>query len=221
MFGGWILLLIPILNLVNVRMEHFEASSTIVATAFFFAIVALCLWMRSVAAACILLLIPQTYICALINPIEQGVPGITHSQLFHWLTEVHHSKPEGKWLVLGQTFRADVLPDFVKATGATVLGGTRCNPDREMLAILDPAKEHDALTQRYAWIHLKRGDAAEPVFEAGPDLSYTIKIPLTQPFLDALDVRHILEVDSLSDQEIPPGFHLVGSRLRTRLLERD
>ncbi len=219
-FAGCFLLLIPILKLTNVRLGHFEASSTIVATAVFFGLIALCIWMRSVVVACVLLIIPQFYACALVNPVAQGVPGITQSPLLHWLAEAENHKPAGKWIVLGDTLRAQVLPDLIKATGADVLGGMRCNPDYAMLQILDPAKKYVALTDRYAWIHFKQAYVDAPVLEAAPGLAYDIKIPLSSALLDQLGVRHILEVDMPAGQ-VPAGFHLVGTHNQCRLLERD
>lgn len=78
-----------------------------------------------------------------------------------------------------------------------------------------------ALSDRYAWIHFKQADVDAPVLEATPGLSYDIKIPLSQDLLDQLGVKHILEVDMPAEQEMPPGFHLVGTRYQCRLLERD
>ena len=221
LFGGCVLLLIPVLNLTNVRLGHFETSSTIVATAFLVGLITLCLWIRSVVAACILLIVPQFYACALINPIMRGVPGITQSGLLHWLAEAQKNRPDGKWIILGDTLRAQVLPDFVKASGADVLGGMRCNPDYEMLRILDPGKKYVAFTNSYAWIHFKQADVDAPVLEETDGLVYDIKIPLSQDLLDRLGVKHILEVDMPADQKIPPGFHLVGTVEQCRLLERD
>lgn len=221
LFGGSVLLLIPLLNLTNIRLGHFETLSTIVATAFLFALIALCLWMRSVVAVCILLIVPQFYACALINPIMRGVPGITRSGVLHWLAEAQKNKPDGKWIILGDTLRAQVLPDFVKAAGADVLGGMRCNPDYAMLQILDPGKKYAAFTNSYAWIHFKQAEVDAPVLEGTDGLVYDIKIPLAPDLLDRLEVKHILEVDMPADQKIPPGFHLVGTVEQCRLLERD
>lgn len=220
-FGGSFLLLIPILNLTNMRLGHFEASSTIVITAISFGLVVLCLWLRSALATCILLLLPQFYACALINPVTRGLPGITESRLFHWVEQAHNNKPAGHWIVLGETLRAQMLPDLIKATGANVLGGMRCNPDHAMLEVLDPARNYLSLTDRYAWIHFRRSDLETPVLEAAAGLGYDIKIPLSRPLLDRLDVKHILEVDLPADQNVPSGFHLLGARDGCRLLERD
>lgn len=219
--GGSVLLLLPVLNLTNARLGHFETWSTIVATAFLFGLIALCLWIRSVVAACVLLIVPQFFACALINPIAREVPGITQSGLLHWIADAQKNRPDGKWIILGDTLRAQVLPDFVKASGADVLGGMRCNPDYAMLQILDPGKKYAAFTDSYAWIHFKQAEVDAPVLEETDGLVYDIKIPLAQDLLDRLGVKHILEVDMPADQKMPPGFHLVGTVEQCRLLERD
>ncbi len=218
---GSLILLIPILKVTNVRLGHFETSSTIAGAALLIGLVTVCLWVRSVAASCILLLVPQFYACALINPVSRGLPGITRSDLLHWVSDVHERTPDGKWLVLGTTVRALVLPDFIKACGADVLGGTRCNPDYSMLQILDPTQKYRQVYDRYAWIHFQRGDVASPVFVAGSGLTYEITIPLSETLLDDLQVTHVLEVDAPPDQEIPSGFHPVGTFKQCRLLERN
>jgi len=219
-FAASVLSLVALLTRTNVWLEHFETSPTIFATAVLFGLIAVCLWMRSVIAAFVLLIVPQFYACALVNPIARGVPGITQSSLMPWLTEAQKFKPAGKWIVLGATLRAQVLPDFLKAGGLDVLGGMRCNPDKEMLAVLDPAKKYAPLTDQYAWIHFKQADVETPIFEGGA-LAYDIKMPLSPELLDRLGVRHILEVDLPADREAPPGFHVVGTREQCRLLERN
>ena len=220
-FGGWVLFFIALLKSTNVWLEHFETPGTIIASALLFGLIATCIWIRSVVATCVLLVLPQFYASALINPVARGVSGITQSGLLQWVAEAQKNQPAGKWIVLGDTFRARLLPDFVKATGIDVLGGMRCNPDEEMLRILDPPKKYAALTDRYAWIHFKRADVKMPVFEAAPGLAYDITIPLSQELLDQLGVKHILEVDWPVDREVPSGFHVVGTRDQCRLLARD
>ena len=220
-FGAWFLLLIPVLRLTNVGLGHFETPGVVVATAVFFGLAALCIWRRAALPACLLLVIPQFYACALVNPIAQGVPGITQSPMFHWLARARENKPDGNWIVLGDTLRAQVFPEFVKATGADVLGGMRCNPDYSLLRILDPTKQYLALTDRYAWVHFKKADAENPILETAPGLAYDIKLPLTVDLLDRLNVKHVLEVDMPMNQEVVSGFHLVGIQEGCRLLERD
>jgi hypothetical protein len=203
-----------------VRLDHFEAPSTIAVTALFFGLVALCIWIRSAVATCLLLIVPQFYAFALVNPIAQGVPGITRSPLLQWVAEAEKNKPQGKWIVLGDTLRAQMLPDFVKAAGADVLGGMRCNPDYTMMAILDPEKKFAGLWDRYAWLHFKQASVDTPVLEAAEGLAYDVKLPLSVELLDRLNVKHILQVDMATD-EVPPGFHLLGAHEHCRLLERD
>jgi hypothetical protein len=157
----------------------------------------------------------------LINPVARGVPGITQSRVLNWIAEANRHKPAGNWIVLGETLRAQVFPDFVKASGARALGGMRCNPDNELLAVLDPAKRYRALTDRYAWIHFRKTDGETPVFEAAEGLAYDIKTPLTTDLLDRLDVKHILEIDLPGETVVPEHFHVVDVRDGCRLIERD
>ena len=132
-FAGWVLLLIPVLNLTNVRLGHFETSSTIVATAFLFGLIAMCIWMRSVVAACVLLIVPQFYACALINPIARGVPGITQSGVLHWLAEARKNKPgrevDNTWAIHCAPRCSRILskpPARMSLVGCAAIPITRC-----------------------------------------------------------------------------------------------
>jgi hypothetical protein len=117
--------------------------------------------------------------------------------------------------------RAQLFPEFIKATGADVLGGMRCNPGYPTLRLLDPAGKYRALTDRYAWIHFKKGDGDTPVFESAEGLAYDIKLPLRVDLLDQLNVKHILEVDLPLNEDVVPGFAVMGIRDGCRLLERN
>jgi hypothetical protein len=141
--------------------------------------------------------------------------------MFHWLAKARENKPDGNWMVLGNTFRAQLLPEFVKATGADVLGGMRCNPDYPTLRLLDPAGKYRTLTDRYAWVHFKKGDSDLPVFEAAEGLAYDIRIPLRIDLLDQLKVKHILEVDLPMNEDAVPGFSVTAIQNGCRLLERN
>ncbi|MEY2509909.1 MAG: hypothetical protein QOE26_672 [Verrucomicrobiota bacterium] len=221
LFAGWLLILLIVLRITNVQLGHFQSSGTVIATALFFALVAVCLWRGAATATCLLLLIPQFYATALVNPISHGVPGITESRVLKWLAEAHRRKPTGSWIVLGETLRAQVFPDFIKASGAQVKGGMRCNPDYEMLRVLDPLNQYRALTDRYAWVHFKRTDAGTPRIEPAEGLAYDVKIPLDAGLLDQLDIKHILEVDLPGEPAVPDHFHVVDTRDGCRLLERN
>lgn len=220
LFGGLTLLLVGILYQTNVRLSHFETVATVISTALFFALLCACFWRGLVAATWILLLVPQLYACALINPIARGLPGLTESPLLHWLTEAKTRQPKTKWIVVGDTLRAETLPELLKAAGIDVLGGVRCNPDYEMLRVLDPTEKYRAIYDRFAGVHFREANISEPVFVANDDLSYDIKIPLKADLLDRLNVRSVLEVD-MPQNQIPPGFRVARQTENLRLLERE
>ena len=73
----------------------------------------------------------------LVNPIVHGLSGLTGGEVFRWFEEIHHTRPAGKWLVLGNSSRGNALAHLIKATGADVLGGT-VNPDAAMVPVLIP-----------------------------------------------------------------------------------
>jgi hypothetical protein len=220
LFGGLTLLLVGILYQTNVCLSHFETVATVISTALFFALLCACFWRGLVAVTWILLLIPQLYACALINPIARGLPGLTESPLLHWLAEAKARQPKTKWIVVGDTLRAEMLPELLKAAGIDVLGGVRCNPDYEMLRVLDPTERYRAIYDRFAGIHFRETNTSEPVFVANDDLSYDVKMPLQADLLDRLNVRSVLQVD-MPQNQIPPGFRIARQTENLRLLERE
>jgi hypothetical protein len=215
------LLLFGLLFVTNIRLGEFETRSTIIASALLFALLFVCLWQRHAVATCILLLVPQVYATALVNPVARGLAGIERSTMFEWFSQAQQKKPGGNWMVLGDSARAEFFSNFVKATGANVLGGIRCNPDEEMLQVLDPAHQFASVYNRYAWIHFVPANVPEPSFELIFTDAYAVKLPLRKHLFDSLGVQYLVAVDlALSETEVP-GFRLLGEREDCRLFVRD
>jgi hypothetical protein len=218
LFGGLALLLVGILYQTNVRLSHFETVATVISTALFFALLCACFWRGLVAATWILLLVPQLYACALINPVTRGLPGVMQSPLLRWLTEAHALRPNARWIVVGETLRAEMLPELLKAAGIEVLGGVRCNPDYEMLRVLDPTGSDRAIYDQYTSAYFRQADISEPAFVAHADLSYDIRMPLRADLLDRLSVQCVLQVD-MAEGPVPPGFQIAARGEGLRLLD--
>ena len=96
LFAGIALLAIGALYQTNVQLSRFETLPAIVSSALFFAVLFVCFWRGSVAASCLLLVVPQFYACALINPVARGLPGITQSPLRRWLTDAQALRPNAR-----------------------------------------------------------------------------------------------------------------------------
>jgi len=219
-FSGLAALFIALLNITNDMIGHFVDVGSVVAAGAFFGLVFLCLWKRRVTTCAILMFTPLIYANALVNPIVHGLSGLTRGQVFRWLAEVNHTRPGGKWIVVGRSNRCGPIAHLIKATGADVLGGTRCNPDAAMIRALDPNGRYADVYNRHAAISFAPATGSELSFELTFVNSYRVMLPLDAAIFDRLNVAYVLEVDLPKAQGRIDGFDVIGEREDLRLLER-
>ena len=225
--GGGILLytalaslLVGVFYATNEMIGRFVNIGAVVSAGVFFSLVFLSLYRRHILLAVVLLLPPLIDATALINPVVRGLSGISGSNLFRACSEVERHRPEGSWIALGHSTRSTMMAHLLKATGATVVGGTRCTPDAAMRAALDPAGKNFAITNRFAWISFEPGETAEPSFVLTFISSYRVLLPLDPAVFDRLHVSKILEVDLLEAENSVPGFISEGEYDGCRILVR-
>jgi hypothetical protein len=214
-------LLLVVFRVANTKLGDFLPAMSVTAAAIFFGLVFVCLWSRRVVAACVLLIAPLLCINASVNPLSRGLPGFTESNLFRFISERHRQDPAAKWLVLGVTPRSSAIAQFVKATGAQVVGGTRCHPDVAMLSALDPASKFTAVHHRYADVSFVPSTNKEVFFDLKFVQAYTVHLPLRSDVFDRLGVRFIVEVEMPEEEGRIAGFRMVEARGKYRLLMRD
>ncbi len=210
-----------IFGVVNTRLGEFASPTNLTAATLFFALVFVCLWSRKAAPALALLLLPTLFANGLTNPIARGLPGFERSELRRWLSEHERLDPAAKWIVLGRTGRGRSMPEFVKTTGANVLGGVRITPDPEMVRVLDPENKYAEVYNRFAWITFVPGSDPAPVFKLTFLNSYDVQLPLRTDLFDQLGVRYILTVDLPVEETTVPGFRVIGELANCRLWIRD
>ena len=204
----------------NLQLKNFATFSEIMAASIFFAAVFALLWQRNQIASCVLLVIPLLYTNGLVNPIGCGLPGLMQSPMLNWLSGVHKSDPHARWIVLGDSDNRNCcMAQFVRATGADVLGGTRCTPDREMLRVLDQDNRYANVYNRYARICVVVSQETEPAFELGGADNYQLRLPFQGEWFERLGVGYVLVVDR-SDLANLPGFERVGEREGCVLFQR-
>lgn len=208
-------------GVVNTRLGEFASPTNVAAAAVFFALAFVCLWTRKAAPALALLLLPTLLANGLTNPIERGLPGFERSELRRWLSEHERLDTTAKWIVLGRSGRGRSMPEFVKTTGANVLGGVRLTPDREMVRVLDPENKYPDVYNRFAWITFVPGSDPAPVFKLTFLNSYDVQLPLRTDIFDQLGVRYILAVDLSVEETTVPGFQMIGERANCHLFRRE
>jgi hypothetical protein len=103
------------------------------------------------------------------------------------------------------------LAQFAKVAGANVLGGVRCNPDQELVRVLDPFGQFREVYSRYAEISFLPAKEVVPTFELTSIATYNVHLPITRKAITQLGVRYVLEVDMLGEEGLIPGFEKIGA----------
>jgi hypothetical protein len=209
------------LYLANLRLANFAGLAEVTAAAVFFALVFCLLWQRARTAACLLLLGPSLYANGLVNPIGRGVPGLAHNSALHRMAKIHQEDPQALWLVAADSLSSQSLyiAQFVKASGATVLGGVRCMPDREMIRVLDPENKYATVYNRYAGVYFVATPDGSPVFELLAPGHYRVRLPMQPQMLERLGVKYLVLADGAAGMSVP-GFEAIGREKDLVILRR-
>jgi heme/copper-type cytochrome/quinol oxidase subunit 4 len=214
------ILLFGCLWVANRHLGNFANRVEVMAAAIFFATAFVLIWKRFAIASCILLLAPSLYANGLVNPISRGLPGITKSRVYRWFATVHRHDPGAPWLVVGEeNDRSCSLGQYIEATGADVVGSTRCMPDRQMIAVLDPKNRFANVHNRYARICFIASNEAEPVFKLIATDNYRVLLPVRTEWLERLGVGYVVAVDQPNLPALE-GFERVDEQRGFVLLRR-
>lgn len=200
------------LAFVNQKYDGFVSGAIVIATAAYFAVISVLLFGRRPALAMALLLGPIISANAFVNPVGRGLPGFYESELFRELQSYAGPRHPGRWLVVGGGRRLNYIPYLVKAAGADVLGGIRCNPDRRLFEVLDPERTHFDVWNRFAIVSYVRSPEDQIALTLTSGVSYTVGLPFRTELLDRLDIRFILNVDGPPEENNIPGYHAIALR---------
>ena len=206
----------------NAQLANFAALPEVVAVALFFSLIFCLLWQRVRVASCLLLLVPSLYANGLVNPLGRGVPGLARNSVLHRLEKIHKSDPQALWLVVTHTAASSqslFIAQFVKATGANVLGGVRCMPDHEMVRVVDPENKYAAVYNRFAGIFFIVTPDETPVFELLAPGHYRVRLPMQPHILESLGVKYLVLADRAEGMAIP-GFEQIGTARDLVILRR-
>lgn len=215
------LALFACLYVANSRLANFAGLAEVVAVALFFSLVFCLLWRRVRVASCLLLLVPSLYGNGFVNPIGRGVPGLARNSALHRLARIHKNDPQALWLVVADSASSQSLfiAQFVKASGANVLGGVRCMPDHEMVRVLDPENRYATVYNRYAGIYFIATPGGSPVFELLAPGNYQLRLPMQPDILESLGVRYLVLADRAAGMSVP-GFEPIGAEKGLVVLRR-
>jgi hypothetical protein len=197
----------------NARLDNFASLPEVVAVSLFFSLVFCLIWRRARLATCLLLLVPSLYANGLINPVSRGVPGLARNSALHQFERIHKTDPKALWLVVTGTAASSqslYIAQFLKGTGADVLGGVRCMPDHEMIRVLDPERRYGTVYTRFAGIFFILKPNEGPVFELLAPGHYQVRLPMEPHLLESLGVRYLVLADWPEGTTVP-GFESIGA----------
>jgi hypothetical protein len=207
------LVLFGCLYATNARLDNFASLPEVVAASLFFSLVFCLIWRRARLATCLLLIVPSFYANGLVNPVSRGVPGLVRNKALHQLERIHKTDPKALWLVVTGTAASSqslYIAQFLKATGANVLGGVRCMPDHEMVRVLDPENTYATVYTRFAGVFFVLKPDEGPVFELLAPGHYRVRLPMQPPVLEKLEVTYLLLADWPQDTNVA-GFEPIGA----------
>ena len=202
----------------NSLLASYIGGSAVVGVSLYFALTTLAIWNQRRLAACTLLLVPLLGANALVNPINRGLPAFGRSAFWKEIRAVEQNHPEARWLVLGNPGASSNMAQFVKSTGAQVMAGVRCNPDEEMIHLLDPAGEHRGVHSRYGHISVSPSLNQTPVFELTSTDTYSIRLPLSTGLISRLGATYLLDLGPADRERTILGFKEELSFDKMRLL---
>jgi hypothetical protein len=143
----------------------------------------------------------------LINPVMRGLGPLLESAAFQEVDRIRAADPEGKWIAYGDYMTGQLI----KATGATVLNGTKYVPDLPLLRQLDPKGKYETIYNRYGWIICTPKIFPEEVsFTLLQPEFYTMHLPPSLPWLQEQNYRYYVFRTAWPDASLY-DFSLVGN----------
>ncbi|HUK13450.1 MAG TPA: hypothetical protein VLW17_09105 [Thermoanaerobaculaceae bacterium] len=137
-------------------------------------------------AACILA--PNLIAYGLVNPVTRGLRPLTGTRLSHEVSALTGQAPGARWVAYGHP----ALADYLKATGAPVLNGTKVVPPLRDLRILDPEGANKGVYNRYAHVAFEVRDSPRASFTLTASDGYAVGLNPASDLMPALGVRFVV-----------------------------
>jgi hypothetical protein len=150
----------------------------------------------------------------LVNPVNQGLPGLLEPAAGRRIASLPHRAPEARWAVYEQS----TLAQFLISRGATVFNGVKAVPQLDILRKLDPNGDALSVYNRYAFIvlGLPREKGAEPRFEAVIADIYRAYVSPQEPALRDAGLKYVVFRRALDDDEAA-GLRLVEAMAENKI----
>ena len=154
------------------------------------------LW-RKRALFALLVLAPELWSHALVNPVARGLAPLLDRPFAREAARIVAQDPDARWAVFGDYMGADLL----KTTGAHVVNGTLVVPPLDQLAVLDPGGGARSIYNRYAHQQLAARPGPEVTFKLVHADTYSIAIDPKSELLRALGVHYVALPRAADDPE--------------------
>lgn len=148
----------------------------------------------SLALGVALLAIPG----ATVNPLTSGLSAILDKPILS-AARAASDGPADRWAVVGDF----VFAQGLKARGLDVVNGSQMVPDARLHAILDPARRHTDVWNRYAHVLFESAPgSASPEYSLGQADLYVVKLDICGPQMRAMRVNRIAYTRAVPDQDL-------------------
>jgi len=146
---------------------------------------------------------PDCYKFSAVSPEERER---AIKQTFQTIDRIRATDPKAKWIV----YNALELSEFIPATGADVIGGTKIVPDLEFLHRLDPEGRATFIYNRYAHVLCRFPPSlGEMGFFLMQSDFYTMEIDPNLPVLQEIGCRYFVLPEYWPEAEVL-GFTLLA-----------
>lgn len=150
-----------------------------------------------------------------VNPVVHGISFLKTSQLLKWAEE----KKDKTWLV----FASSAIPaQFLKISGAKVLGGVDYMPNPDQVRAIDPSQKFRVEMNRYAHILFRKITPEQTLLVSNQSADgYTVSLPFSRENITRMGVDYIVYDQEDSGMNSDQGFHLWHRLGRLVIYERD
>jgi hypothetical protein len=137
-----------------------------------------------------------------VNPVVRGIPFLTKSEILKWAAE----KKDKTWLV----FASSSMPaQFLKISGAHVLGGVNYLPNENEVRAIDPSGKFKTEMNRYAHIIFHQALPGESLSIKNDQADrYIVNLPFSHEMAKRLNVSYVAFYREEPARMVEAGFHL-------------
>ncbi len=151
----------------NAATNNFASTYQIITVCLFVTVACLLFVIRKPLLFAGLILLPNIYFHALINPVCIGLKPILSNPLYEDINRTAHQEPDSKWIVYDDSGYAHVA-NFAYAAGANVFNGLKYVPHLEEMKEISTNNNDFKIYNRYGFIAVLSAQGSDVIFDLSP-----------------------------------------------------